>query len=268
MNSEIILDGVSLRFRIYRNPTPSFKDAILRMVRPSSASEVMEFSALDNLSLRIASGDRLGIVGLNGAGKSTLLKMVAGIYFPHRGKVTVRGRVTPLMELGAGFDAEQSGLDNILLNGTLLGYTPAYLRGKIPEIESFSELGDFITMPVKYYSSGMFMRLAFSVATMTAPEILLVDEILSVGDKHFVGKAMDRLKRLIDVSQIVLLVSHDLDQVRELCNRIVVLHHGKMVYDGEVDGGLARYEELVAGEDTGGTGEPSTPGKTEIPPAS
>lgn len=247
MSAEITLSGVTLNFRVYRNQTPSMKEAFLaKILRKKEVSEVVEFRALDDLSIALRGGDRLGVIGLNGAGKSTFLKLIAGIYHPHQGSVTVKGRVTPLTELGTGFDTEQNGIENIFLNGSLLGLTPSYLRTKVQDIAEFSELGDFLSMPVKYYSSGMFARLAFSIATMTDPEILLLDEILSIGDQHFVSKALARMKRLINVSQIVVFVSHNMDQVREVCNRVIVLHKGKLVFDGPTEQAIRFYEKQIA----------------------
>ncbi|MEI8133283.1 MAG: ABC transporter ATP-binding protein, partial [Leptolinea sp.] len=186
-----------------------------------------------NINVNFQSGERVGIIGLNGAGKSTLLKTIAGIYPPHEGVIKISGLVTPMIELGAGFDMELSGLQNIYLNGAILGFSKDVMRNKEKEIVEFSELGDFINLPVKYYSSGMFSRLAFSIAVTSDPEILIVDEILAAGDAHFVQKATDRMQHLFRSSQIVLFVSHAIAQVATLCNRVVVMHHGEIVADGE-----------------------------------
>ena len=178
MTQLISLENVSVRFRIYHNPSPSLKDLFVnRMKKQGRNDDFSDFFALNNISLDIKPGDRLGLVGLNGAGKSTLLKTIAGIYPPHQGKLQVNGRITPLMELGAGFNPEQTGRQNIFLNGALLGYSPSEMLEKQDSIIEFSELQEFMDMPVKYYSSGMYGRLAFSIATMTDPEILLIDEV-------------------------------------------------------------------------------------------
>lgn len=247
MNTRIEIRDVSVKFRVYRDPTPSLKDTLLRKaLRRPGHGEMFEFNALDRISLLIKGGDRLGIIGLNGAGKSTLLKTIAGIYYPHEGRVTICGRVTPLMELGAGFDVEQNGRENIYLNGAMLGYSPKSMREVERSIIDFSELGDFIGMPVKYYSSGMFARLAFSIATMTKPEILLIDEVLATGDAHFVPKAFRKISELIDISQIVLLVSHNLVEIQRFCNRVVVLHKGKIIHDGIPEQAVKYYVANIA----------------------
>ena len=175
---------------------------------------------------------RLGIVGMNGAGKSTLLKTIAGIYSPHQGRVKVQGRITPLMELGAGFDVEQTGRENIYLNGALLGFSPAEMKLKEQAITEFSELKEFLDMPVKYYSSGMYGRLAFSIATMTQADILLIDEVFATGDAHFVEKSSERILQLLEQSNIVVIVTHSLEQIQKLCNRAIVIDKGIIVNDG------------------------------------
>ena len=243
----IRINNVTVRFRIYRDPTPSLKDTLLRtFVSRAGHGGVVEFPALNGLTIDIRGGDRLGIIGLNGAGKSTLLKMIAGIYHPHEGSVTIRGAVTPLMELGAGFDVEQSGRENIYLNGAMLGHSPRAMREIEQSVIEFSELADFIDTPVKYYSSGMFGRLAFSIATMTKPEILLIDEVFSTGDAHFVPKAFRKISELIDSSQIVLLVSHNLAEIQRFCNRVIVLQKGSIIMDAPPAKAVQFYMEKVA----------------------
>ncbi|MBI4534462.1 MAG: ABC transporter ATP-binding protein [Candidatus Melainabacteria bacterium] len=233
MGTAIVVENASLRFRIYRNPSPALKEAVLgAFSRRSKVDPVVEFEALRNINLSFNGGDRIGIVGLNGAGKSTLLKMLVGIYPPHKGRVRARGKITPLIELGTGFDPELSGRDNIYLSGALLGRSLQELRRHEQKIIEFSELNEFIDLPVKYYSSGMTGRLAFSIATVIEPEILLVDEIFATGDAHFVSKASKRMIELFDNSHIVVFVSHDLEQVTNLCNRAIVLHKGEVVHEG------------------------------------
>jgi ABC-2 type transport system ATP-binding protein len=192
-----------------------------------------EFYALNNINLSIEAGTRLGVLGLNGAGKSTLLKTMAGIYFPHEGRVVSQGKLTPLMELGAGFDPDQTGRENIYLNGAMLGFSPSEMEQKESSIVEFSELGEFLDLPVKYYSSGMYGRLAFSIATMTDPEILLIDEVFATGDAHFVAKSSQRILDLVERSKVVVIVSHNLDQIKKLCNRAIVLQKGEIVNDGK-----------------------------------
>ncbi len=246
MKTYIQAENLSVKFRIYRNTNPSFKDLIVnRFKGRKQRDNYTEFFAINNLSLKIESGDRLGIVGLNGAGKSTLLKTIAGIYFPHGGRVRMNGRITPLMELGAGFDPEQTGWENIYLNGALLGFSPAEMRLKEKAIADFSELGNFLDLPVKYYSSGMYGRLSFSIAAMTDPEILLIDEVFSTGDAHFVEKSSQRILQLVERSQIVVVVSHNLDQIKNLCNRVIVMNKGVVLKDGIPQETLEYYTDQV-----------------------
>ena len=234
MNAPIELENVTIKFRIYRNPFPSLKEWVINRVFGNARHDSFtEFFALNQINLTVKSGSRLGILGLNGAGKSTLLKTIAGIYFPHDGLVTVRGRLTPLMELGAGFDPDQTGRENIYLNGAMLGFSPSEMKKRELDIAEFSELGEFLDLPVKYYSSGMYGRLAFSIATMTDPEILLIDEVFATGDAHFVEKSSRRILDLVERSQVVMIVSHNLDQILKLCNRVVVLQKGVIVNDGK-----------------------------------
>lgn len=234
MSAEIIVKDASLRFRSYRNPSPGLKETVVQQFSKKNREQlVTEFDALKRINLSLRGGDRLGLVGLNGAGKSTLLKMLVGIYPPQTGHIYVQGKITPMIELGTGFDHELSGRENIYLNGALLGRSYRQMKQLEEEIIEFSELGDMIDLPIKYYSSGMHGRLAFSIGAIIDPEILLMDEIFAAGDAHFVQKAMARLMELFDNSQIVLLVSHDLIQIKELCSRVMVLHKGEIVNDGD-----------------------------------
>lgn len=246
MNTYIRTEELSVKFRIYRNPNPSLKEMVMNRFRGRKhQDQYTEFYAINKLTLGIQSGDRLGLIGLNGAGKSTLLKTISGIYFPHEGRIRLNGRITPLMELGAGFDAEQTGWENIYLNGALLGFSPDEMKAKEREIAEFSELGEFLDLPVKYYSSGMYGRLAFSIAAMTEPEILLIDEVFATGDAHFVEKSSQRILQLVEKSQIVIIVSHNLDQIRNLCNRVIVLDKGTVLMDGDPQEALNFYTEHV-----------------------
>lgn len=234
MMQPIQLEKATIKFKIYRDPLPSLKDwATNRISGNKERDTYTEFFALNQIDLSVETGTRLGILGLNGAGKSTLLKTIAGIYSPHQGKVMVRGRLTPLMELGAGFDPNQTGRENIYLNGAMLGFSPTEMKKRELEIANFSELKEFLDLPVKYYSSGMYGRLAFSIATMTDPQILLIDEVFATGDAHFVEKSSRRILELVERSKAVLIVSHNIDQIEKLCNRVIVLHKGKIVNDGK-----------------------------------
>ncbi len=234
MTAEINIENASLRFRIYRNPSPGLKETVVRRFsRKHDHQSVTEFDALKNINLSLRGGDRLGIIGLNGAGKSTLLKTIVGIYPPQQGRIHVQGKITPLIELGTGFDYELSGRENIYLNGALLGRSYKQMKMLEKQVIDFSELDEMIDLPIKYYSSGMHGRLAFSIGSIVDPEILLLDEIFAAGDAHFVHKATNRLRELFNTSQIVLLVSHDLNEIKDLCNQVIVLHKGSIVNRGE-----------------------------------
>lgn len=248
MDGLIEIKNATLRFRIYRNRTPALKEKVIRTLSPrqSAKDEIIEFDALKDLNLSIKGGDRLGIIGLNGAGKSTLLKMIVGIYPPQRGTVHVKGKVTPLIELGTGFDHELSGRENIYLNGALLGRSFKQMRSLEEAIVDFSGLEDKIDMPIKYYSSGMLGRLAFSIGTIMEPEILLVDEVFSTGDVQFVEKARNRMEQLISKSSIVCIVSHSTEHIVQFCNRVIVLHKGVVVAEGEPQEMVNFYRQKVA----------------------
>lgn len=234
MSSLIEIQDASLKFRIYRNPTPTLKETVVNILtRRNKKAPMTDFYAIKNISLTIQGGERLGIIGLNGAGKSTLLKMIVGIYPPQSGRLKISGRVTPMIEIGTGFDVELSGRENIYVNGGILGYSRQEMKLRERSIIEFSELEEFIDLPVKYYSTGMYGRLAFSIATMIDPEILLIDEIFSAGDAHFVKKGTRRMLELFKSSQIVVYVSHSLDQIRELCTRVIVLNKGEIVNEGK-----------------------------------
>ncbi len=229
----IRIDGVGLRFRSYGDSHPSMKQAFINAVLRRKYGQGSEFWLYRDLSLRIQKGCRLGIVGRNGAGKTTLLKMICGIYRPTYGSISVRGRMAPLIELGAGMIGELSGAENIMLNGALLGFSKREMRPKVERILDFAGLQEFREMPIKYYSSGMLMRLAFSVATDIDPEVLLIDEIFASGDADFIRKAKDRMDRLLESSHIVVLVSHQLELVEQLCNRALWIERGHINADGD-----------------------------------
>jgi ABC-type polysaccharide/polyol phosphate transport system ATPase subunit len=241
------LSDVSLRFVNYADKQYSLKRAALDLVlRRESAAPNSEFWALRDLSFRIGRGDRIGIVGGNGAGKSTLLRVLAKIYPPTFGQVSIRGTVAPLIEMGAGFNPELSGLDNILFNGALLGFSKSEMIARVEQIHEFTGLREFADMPLKYYSSGMYMRLAFAIATEVNPDILLVDESLGVGDFAFQEKAKARIRTLLDRTQAVVIVSHDLASLRELCTRGLWLQQGRLRDDGPIDLVVDRYLAYTA----------------------
>lgn len=243
------LNDISLRFVRYVDKHYSLKRAALDLLlrRSAPCPPGNEFWALKHVSLKMHAGERIGLVGCNGAGKSTLLRMLARIYPPTSGAITVRGSVAPLIEMGAGFNPELSGRDNILLNAAMLGISRKTMLPKVDQILEFTELQEFADTPLKYYSSGMYMRLAFAIATEIDPEILLIDESLSVGDAAFLSKAKARIRGLLSRSNLVVLVSHDMEALRELCDRGIWLSHGSVVKDGPMGGVIEEYLQHVLG---------------------
>lgn len=224
-------DNISMCYRMTYDRVKSVKEYLVQMVQGKLKYE--EFWALQNVSFDIQKGEVVGIIGKNGAGKSTLLKVISGILKPTSGSLEVHGTVVPMLELGSGFDHDLTGRENIFLNGAILGYSETFLKEKYDEIVNFSELGKFIDVPLRNYSSGMLMRLAFSVATVINPDILIVDEILAVGDADFQEKSKARMLELMGGGTTVLFVSHSLEQIRELCNRVIWLEHGQIKMTGE-----------------------------------
>lgn len=229
----ISVEHVSMRFNLAKEKHESLKEYFVALLHGGVRFD--EFFALDDVSLDIMPGDFYGLIGLNGSGKSTLLKIISGVYKPSSGKVTVRGTIAPLIELGAGFDMDLTARENIYLNGTVLGYTPRYIDSKFEDIVEFSELRSFLDVPLKNYSSGMVARLAFAVATMTKPDILIADEILSVGDFLFQQKCEDKINHMIENGTTVLIVSHATDQIERLCNRAMWIEksHLRMIGDAK-----------------------------------
>lgn len=239
--SHIHIENLSIKFRIYHDRSPSLKAQFANFFTKRPARSFTDFWAVKNFTADIQSGERVGIVGHNGAGKSTLLKALCRIYEPSEGQVATKGRIAPLIEIGAGFHPEFTGRENIYLNGAILGYTQEQLRAIEPEVIAFAELEEFIDTPVKYYSTGMYMRLAFSLATAVHPDILILDELFAGGDAAFIVKAKARMQALVDRASIMIMVSHDAELVRSLCNRVIWLDHGKVVADGAPDAVLGRY---------------------------
>jgi ABC-type polysaccharide/polyol phosphate transport system ATPase subunit len=231
--SNISIKNLTVNFRIYHDRSPSLKDYISNIFRARSHSKYSDFSALKNVNLEIYPSERVGIVGHNGAGKSTLLKSLCGIYEPTEGGIKVQGRIAPLLEIGAGFHPEFTGRENIYLNGAILGYSKEQLREIEQEVIDFAEVQEFIDTPVKYYSTGMYMRLAFSLATAVHPQILILDEMFAGGDAGFIDKAKARMHEMISKADIMVVVSHDQNLLLSLCNRIVWLDHGQIKADGE-----------------------------------
>lgn len=236
----IEVDNVSLCYRMTYDRIKSMKEYLVQLVQGKVKYE--EFWALRNVSFEVEKGEVLGIIGHNGAGKSTLLKVISGILKPTEGSVQVNGTVVPMLELGSGFDYDLTGHENVFLNGAILGYSEEFLKEKYNEIVEFSELGQFIHVPLRNYSSGMVMRLAFSVATVVNPDILIVDEILAVGDAAFQEKSKARMLELMGGGTTVLFVSHSLDQIREMCDRVLWLDHGEVKMLGSADDVCNAYE--------------------------
>ena len=236
----ITLEGVGMTFRLTDQKVDNLKEYFIRMVKRKL--NYHEFWALKDVTFHVRRGWRVGILGLNGAGKSTLLKIIAGVLKPSEGTVTVKGNIVPLLELGAGFDKEYTGAENIYLYGTMLGYSRDFIREKFDEIVEFSELAEFINTPLKNYSSGMKARLGFAIATVVEPEILILDEVLSVGDSKFKKKSEKKLKSMMKSGVTVLFVSHSTDQVRKICNRAIILDHGHLAANGKVDEICDLYE--------------------------
>ncbi|QHQ61050.1 ATP-binding cassette domain-containing protein [Anaerocolumna sedimenticola] len=232
---------VSMRFNLSSQKVDNLKEYFIKLVRKEL--KYNEFWALKNVNLKVNKGDRLGILGLNGAGKSTLLKIIAGVLKPTEGSVTVKGKIAPLLELGAGFEPEYTGAENIYLYGAVLGYPREFIAEKYNEIIEFSELGKFIDVPLKNYSSGMKSRLGFAIATVVEPDVLILDEVLAVGDAKFKKKCEAKIQSMFDKGVTVLFVSHSLPQVQKICNKAILLEHGKIIANGGIEEVSAIYEE-------------------------
>ncbi len=239
----VSLEGVGMRFNLSKEKVDSLKEYFIKSVKREI--KFNEFWALRNISFSLSKGDRLGILGLNGAGKSTLLKVIAGVYKPTEGSVKRTGVLAPLIELGAGFDMQYTGRENIYLYGAVLGYRRKFIDEKLNEIIEFSELKEFIDVPLKNYSSGMKARLGFSIATVVEPDILILDEILSVGDAKFKKKSEAKLMKLIDKGVTVLFVSHNTEQVRKICNKAIIIEKGRMIASGDVNEVTDLYDSMT-----------------------
>lgn len=226
----IEIKDVSVVFNTTTEKITSLKEYFINTIKQRIKKN--KFIALENINLSIEEGEVVGLLGLNGAGKSTLLKVISGIVRPTKGMIKLNGKMAPLIELGAGFDIELTGRENIYLNGSLLGFSKKELREKIEKIIEFSELGDFIDIPLKNYSSGMYARLGFSIATIYEPDILIIDEVLSVGDFRFQEKSMNKVKEMIEKGITVLFVSHDIEQIKKICKRAIWLEKGKILKSG------------------------------------
>lgn len=242
--ASIVLDSVSIRFPIYHTGARSLRKTLLSMTTKrniASDRHGLYVRALDDISLAIGYGDRVGVVGKNGAGKTTLLRVIAGIYEPVVGRVRVEGTVSALLDVNLGLSLDATGYENIMLRGLYLGMRPSEIRALAPGIAEFSELGEFLHFPARTYSTGMFLRLAFSIVTATKPELLVMDEWLMAGDAHFLSKAAARIDTFIGQSKILVLASHSLDILRKWCNRVIWLESGRVVMFGDPETVLERY---------------------------
>lgn len=240
----ITVDNVSMKFNLGIDKTFSFKQAFVDIFSGKKKKKKSDdFWALKDVSFHVDKGEVIGIIGANGAGKSTLLKVISGVMKPTVGKVEVNGVISPMIELGAGFDAELTAHENIYLNGAVLGYSKKFIDEKFDEIVAFSELKEFLEVPIKNFSSGMTAKLAFSIATIVNPEILIVDEILSVGDIKFQEKSKQKMMNMINGGTTVLYVSHSLQSIRDLCTKVIWMEHGKMIMFGNVSEICDKYYE-------------------------
>lgn len=242
----IVVSDMSMMFNLNQEKVDNLKEYFIKLI--TRKLHFTEFWALSDISFTVEKGDRVGVLGFNGAGKSTLLKVIAGVLKPTKGNVKVNGVIAPMLELGAGFDMNYSGKENIYLYGATMGYSRKFIEEKYDQIVEFSELGDFINVPVKNYSSGMRARLGFAIATAVEPEILILDEVLSVGDAKFRKKSEAKIRSMFDKGITVLFVSHSVEQVLNICNKAIILEKGKLIAQGDAKEICAKYNEMVKGK--------------------
>jgi len=243
--AKIILNDINLKFRVRQARRITLKEYIVRRLYRKTVNPVIEVHALRDINLELHEGDRLGIIGHNGAGKSTLLRLMAGVYPPTAGTRLVEGDINSLFDITLGFEMDANGWDNIRYRGYLQGETPKSLKTKLQEIAEFTELGTFLDMPVRYYSAGMLVRLAFSIASAIEPEILLLDEVLGAGDLGFTLKAQHRMKELMGKARLMVLISHDLESIRQICSNVAWMDHGRILRVGPVDEVIEEYKSSV-----------------------
>lgn len=242
----ISVQNVTMSFNLNKEKVDNLKEYVIKLIKHNL--EYKKFDALKDVTFEVKKGEHLAILGFNGAGKSTLLKTIVGVYKPTTGTVEKCGVIAPLLELGAGFDPNYSGKENIFLYGAILGYSREYIQSKYDEIVEFSELGHFINVPLKNYSSGMKARLGFSIATAVEPDVLILDEVLSVGDAKFRTKSLKKVQSLFEKGVTVLFVSHSIEQVKAICDTAILLNHGEIIAKGDVDSVSAIYEEMTQGK--------------------
>ena len=246
--ASITLENVTTDFPVYglqRSLRKALFGRMLGGVNQDKANKHIVVRALDNITLKLRDGDRLGLMGHNGAGKTTMLRVLAGIYTPTQGRIHIQGRVSTLFNTAPGLNSEDTGYENIYTCGRYLGMSKREIRDKLPDIEEFAELGDYLALPVRTYSTGMMTRLGFAVATTIDPDILILDEGLSAGDARFAERATKRVETLISRTNILVFASHSAGSIKQMCNRVVLLHHGKAVADGTPDGVIAQYHEFL-----------------------
>ena len=241
----ISVQNVTMSFNLNKEKVDNLKEYVIKLI--THKLEFKRFHALQDISFEVKKGEHLAILGFNGAGKSTLLKTIVGVYKPTSGKIEKQGVIAPLLELGAGFDPNYSGKENIFLYGAILGYSRDYIQSKYDEIVEFSELGTFINVPLKNYSSGMRARLGFSIATAVEPDVLILDEVLSVGDAKFRTKSLKKVQSMFEKGVTVLFVSHSIDQVKAICDTAILLDHGKIIAQGDVNEVSAIYDDMTRG---------------------
>ena len=239
----ISVQNVTMSFQLNKEKVDNLKEYVIKLI--THKLEYKKFHALNNITFDVKKGEHLAILGFNGAGKSTLLKAIVGVYKPTTGKIEKCGVIAPLLELGAGFDPNYSGKENIFLYGAILGYSREYIESKYDEIVEFSELGNFINVPLKNYSSGMKARLGFSIATAVEPDVLILDEVLSVGDPKFRTKSLKKVQSMFEKGVTVLFVSHSIDQVKAICDTAILLDHGNIIAQGDVDTVSNIYDEMT-----------------------
>ena len=239
MKYVIEVKKMSMSFNVLNEKVTSLKEFFIKFLKGNI--KYRKFNALNNINFSIQKGEVVGLIGFNGAGKSTLLKLISGVLTPTEGSVTIEGRIAPLIELGAGFDPELTGRENVVLNSKLLGFSKKEIKDRMDSIIEFSELKDFIDIPLKNYSSGMLARLGFSIATSYTPEVLIVDEVLSVGDFHFQEKSIKKIHDMIQGGTTVFFVSHNIQQVRELCTRVIWIDNGNLKADEDVESITEEY---------------------------